>query len=112
MKALSMRAVCLAAGVMLLAAPVAAQTPHLNLLQEKPGKTQEEKDAEAAREKAYKESLKKIPDAKPPADPWGNVRSDAPASSTKAPAKSASSASAAKAKAKSNPPTTSGTSQN
>ena len=46
---------------------------------DKPGKTQDEKDAEAARDKAYKESLKKIPDAKAPADPWGNVRStDAP----------------------------------
>jgi hypothetical protein len=33
--------------------------------------------------------LKKIPDQKAPADPWGNVRSDAPSSS---PAKSASSA--------------------
>jgi hypothetical protein len=37
-------------------------------------KTQEEKDAEAARDKAYKESLKKIPDAKAPADPWGIAR--------------------------------------
>ena len=31
------------------------------------------------RDKAYKESLKKIPDAKVSSDPWGNVRStDAP----------------------------------
>jgi hypothetical protein len=47
-------------------------------------KTQEEKDAEAARDKAYKESLKKIPDAKGPADPWGNARSlDAPKQASK-----------------------------
>ena len=31
-------------------------------------------DAEAGRDKAYKESLKKIPDAKAPADPWGIAR--------------------------------------
>ena len=29
-------------------------------------------------QKAYKESLKKIPDAKVPSDPWGTVRSDTP----------------------------------
>ncbi len=64
----------------------------MNLLQDnKPAKTQEEKDAEAARDKAYQDSLKKIPDAKPPADPWGNVRTtDTP----KAPAKAAASAKA------------------
>ena len=49
-------------------------------------KTPEEKEAEAARDKAYKESLKKIPDAKASTDPWGSVRSvDAP--KTSAPAK-------------------------
>jgi hypothetical protein len=89
----SMRALRLAAAIMLLASPAFAQIPKLNLLQDKPGKTQEEKDADAAQEKAYKDSLKKIPDAKQSSDPWGSVRSDAPA----APAKSASSA---KAKAK------------
>jgi hypothetical protein len=82
-----MKALRLAAAIMLLASPAVAQVPKLNLLQDKPSKTQDELDAEKAQEKAYKESLKKIPDAKAPADPWGNVRSDAPA-----PAKSASSA--------------------
>lgn len=83
-----MRAFRLAAVIMLLASPALAQIPALNLLQDKPGKTQEEKDAEAARDKAYHDTLKKIPDAKAPADPWGNVRSsDTP----KAAAKSASS---------------------
>ena len=110
MKTLSRRAVCLAAGVMLLATPVVAQTPKLNLLQDKPGKSQDELAAEAARDKAYQDSLKKIPDGKPPADPWGGVRSDTAA--PKAPTKSASTASAAKAKAKSSAPATSGTSQN
>ena len=82
-----MRALRLAAAFMLLASPAFAQIPKLNLLQDKPGKTQEEKDAEAAQDKAYKDSLKKIPDGKVSSDPWGGVRSDAPA----APARSASS---------------------
>src|SRR6202161_2567591 len=69
----------LVAAIMLLASPALAQIPKLNLLQEKPGKTQEEKDAESAQEKAYKDSLKKIPDQKAPSDPWGSVRSDAAA---------------------------------
>jgi hypothetical protein len=75
-----MRVFRLAAIFMLLAAPALAQSmPPINLMMDKPGKSQEEKDAEAARDKAYKESLKKIPDAKAPADPWGAVRtSDAP----------------------------------
>ena len=84
-----MRVFRVAAAVMLLASPAFAQIPPVNLLQDKPGKTQEEKDAEAARDKAYQDTLKKIPDAKAPADPWGSVRStDTP----KAPAKAASSA--------------------
>ena len=64
---------------MLLASPAVAQVPKLNLLQDKPSKTQDELDAEKAQDKAYKDSLKKIPDQKAPSDPWGNVRSDAPA---------------------------------
>lgn len=80
-----MRVLRLAAAMMLLASPAVAQIPKLNLLQDKPSKTQDELEAEKAQDKAYKDSLKKIPDQKAPSDPWGNVRSDAPA-----PAKSAS----------------------
>ncbi len=81
-----MKALRLAAAIMLLASPAVAQIPKLNLMQDKPSKTQDELDAEKAQDKAYKDSLKKIPDQKAPSDPWGNVRTDAPA-----PAKSASS---------------------
>jgi hypothetical protein len=84
-----MRVLGIAAVIMLLGSPAFAQMPQMNLLQDKPSKTQEEKDAEAARDKAYQDTLKKIPDGKAPADPWGNVRStDTP----KAPAKAAASA--------------------
>jgi hypothetical protein len=101
-----MRALRLAAAIMLLASPAFAQMPKLNLLQDnKPAQTQEERDAEDAQQKAYKDSLKKIPDAKAPSDPWGSVRTDTPA----APAKSASSS---KSKAKSGNTASSGTSAN
>jgi hypothetical protein len=69
-----MRILRIAAVTMLLASPALAQKPSFNLLTDKPGKTQDEKDAEAARDKAYRDSLQKIPDAKAPSDPWGNVR--------------------------------------
>jgi hypothetical protein len=63
-----------------LAGPARAQgMPNINLLADQPSKSQEERDAEEAREKAYKETLKKIPDAKVSSDPWGGVRgADAP----------------------------------
>ena len=81
-----MRVFRLAAVVAVLTGPAYAQAPNINLIPELQSKTPEEKEAEAAREKAYKESLKKIPDAKTSSDPWGNVRSvDAPRAS--APAK-------------------------
>ena len=80
------------------AAPAHAQAPHINMMPDMPSKTQEEKDADDARDKAYKESLRKIPDAKTSNDPWGVVRSDAPKAA--APAKTASSTAKAKPKAK------------
>jgi hypothetical protein len=63
-------------------APASAQMsgdgPHINLLADSPSKSPDEIEADKAREKAYKESLRKIPEAKVSNDPWGNVRSDAP----------------------------------
>ena len=56
-----------------------AQAPNINLIPEVHSKTPEEKEAEAERDKAYKESLRKIPDAKTSADPWGSVRGGEPA---------------------------------
>ncbi len=78
----------LLAAVVVLAGPAAAQmaTPNINLIPELQSKTPEEKEADAIKEKAYKESLKKIPDAKASNDPWGAVRSNE-APKTAAPAK-------------------------
>jgi hypothetical protein len=83
-----MRIFSAAAVIALLTGPAYAQmqTPNINLIPELAAKTPEEKEQEAVRDKAYRESLKKIPDAKTSSDPWGNVRSvDTPKAS--APAK-------------------------
>ncbi|SHM75061.1 hypothetical protein [Bradyrhizobium lablabi] len=81
-----MRMLSAAAMLVLLTAPAYAQTPNINLIPELQSKSPEEKEAEAAKDKAYKDSLKKIPEAKTSSDPWGAVRStDAP--KTAAPAK-------------------------
>jgi hypothetical protein len=84
-----MRVFRIAAVFAVLTGPAYAQVPSLNLIPELVSKTPEEKEAEAARDKAYKESLKKIPNAKVSADPWGAVRSDPPKDTpkTSAPAK-------------------------
>lgn len=68
----------LAAVLAVLAGPAYAQLPNINLLQDGPSKSPEERAAEAEREKAYKETLKKIPDSKASNDPWGGMRSDPP----------------------------------
>ena len=73
MKLFRMAAVLLA----VLAGPAYAQEmPHINLMQDGPAKTPEEEAAQAERDKAYKETLRKIPDAKSSNDPWGGMRSD------------------------------------
>ena len=64
---------------LLSAPPTYAQMPTMNMMPDVPSKSPEEKEQDAIRDKAYKESLKKIPDAKTSSDPWGAVRSnDAP----------------------------------
>lgn len=66
----------LAAVIALLTGPAyAQQMPNINLIPETTSKTPEQQEQEAIQQKAYKESLKKIPDAKIPSDPWGTVRS-------------------------------------
>ncbi|MFC0241543.1 hypothetical protein [Rhodopseudomonas telluris] len=72
-----------AAVLVLLMGPavaVAQEAPHVNLVPEIQHKSPEEKAQDAIREKAYRESLRKIPDAKAPNDPWGDVRSNEAAS--------------------------------
>ena len=61
-----------------IAVPAVAQTPNINLIPELKSRTPEEREQDAIADKAYRESLRKIPNAKTDADPWGSVRSDAP----------------------------------
>lgn len=72
-----MRMLSAAAVVVWLTVPAYAQmsTPNINLMPEFQSKTPEEKEQDAIKERAYKESLRKIPDAKASSDPWGTVRS-------------------------------------
>ena len=80
-----MRMLSAAAVVVLLTVPAYAQTPNINLMPELTSKSPEEKEQDAIKDRAYKDSLKKIPDAKASSDPWGNVRStEAPKATTQA----------------------------
>jgi hypothetical protein len=82
-----MRILSAAAVVALLNGPAYAQVPNVNLIPEIASKTPEEKEAEAERDRKYRDSLRKIPDAKVSNDPWGTVRSaDAPKTTAKSPA--------------------------
>lgn len=83
-----------------LVRPAHAQMPNINLIPELQSKSPEEKEADEARDKAYKESLKKIPNAKTSGDPWGAVRSDPPKSATNSAAAPSSKSTAATKKTK------------
>jgi hypothetical protein len=95
MRVVGVAAMTAVIGMMAIASPARAQIggggggdgPHINLLSDQPSKTPDEIEADQERQKAYKDSLRKIPDAKGSNDPWGVVRSDTPKA---APAKTAS----------------------
>jgi len=83
-----MRMLSAAVVMVLMTAPAYAQTPNVNLIPELQSKSPEEKEQDAIKEKAYRESLRKIPDAKASSDPWGTVRSnDTPKAAAPAKAK-------------------------
>jgi hypothetical protein len=65
-----------AALLALLTGPAYGQMSNLNLMpsDEKKARTPEEIEQDSVRDKAYRESIRKIPDAKAANDPWGNVR--------------------------------------
>jgi hypothetical protein len=92
MRVVGVAALAALVGATGLAVPARAQLggadgPHVNLLADQPSKTPDQVEAEQERDRKYKDSLKKIPDAKVSNDPWGGVRSDAPkTATTKAPA--------------------------
>jgi len=67
--------------ILTLAAPAYAQSKEEMPTPEQMmgGKTPDVIEKEKAADRAYKESLKKIPDAKASSDPWGNTRTVEPA---------------------------------
>jgi hypothetical protein len=66
--------------IALLTGAASAQIPGVNLAPQDRQVSKEELEKRQATEDAYKSALKKIPDQKPASDPWGGVRSNAPAS--------------------------------
>jgi hypothetical protein len=60
----------------LVSGPAFAQAPHFNMMADGPGKTPEQIEKQKAIEKAYKDTLRKIPDAAGGNDPWGGVRNE------------------------------------
>jgi len=100
-----MKLLRVAAVMTLMIGPAYAQmqTPTINLLADGPSKTPDEIEADQAKEKAYQDTLRKIPDVKVSNDPWGGVRSSdaSKTSADKTPgAKTPASKTAAAAKAK------------
>lgn len=72
-KGQAFRAALVAACLGLSGSAAMAQTPNINLMPETKSQTPEEKERDAVADKAYRESLRKIPD-KAVSDPWGDVR--------------------------------------
>ncbi len=77
-----LRLAAAAAFVALLAGPAAAQLsmPGIDISPGRASKpmTAEEKEKQKALDDKYKATMQSIPDKKPPADPWGNIRSAPP----------------------------------
>jgi len=67
------RMAVMAAMTVLLAQPAVAQVNLMGVGDSKPV-TQEEVEKREAQEKAYRDSLRKIPEQKAVNDPWGGVR--------------------------------------
>jgi hypothetical protein len=60
--------------VALMTGPAAAQSLNMPMGGDSKAMTDEEKEKQAERERAYKDAIRKIPDQKANTDPWGNVR--------------------------------------
>lgn len=71
-----MRLLSVVAMLALLTGPAFAQG--INLMPELKSMSPEEKEQDAIRQKAYRDSLHQIPNSNNSTDPWGNVRNDKP----------------------------------
>src|ERR1039457_3336529 len=77
-RALRLFAIAIAAAALVLQIPYAQaqqhKTPGAGPSDKQKAHDAEVRAYEKATDKAYRETLKQIPDAKPNADPWGNLR--------------------------------------
>ena len=77
-RALRMLAIALAAAALVMQIPYAQaqqhKTPGAGPTDKQKAHDAEVRAYEKQTDKAYRETLKQIPDAKPNADPWGNLR--------------------------------------
>lgn len=79
--------------VLMAAGAAQAQLPNVNLMPEVKTKSPEEKEQDRITEKAYRDSLRKIPDSQAASDPWGDVRgSEKPRTPAKAKSRAGSAA--------------------
>jgi len=53
--------------------------PGVNLKNDKPSRTKEQKEYDKALDQSYQSTLKDIPDQKRKVDPWGDIRPAPPA---------------------------------
>ncbi len=67
----------------MLTGPAFAQMPNINLMPEVVNRTPEQKEQDAIRDKAYKESLRKIPDCQRRVRSLGHCAYDGPKSAAK-----------------------------
>ena len=72
-----------AAAILGWAAPASAQNINLMGAGSMKPKTQDDVDAEAARNRDYHTTMKKLPDQNVKRDPWGNMRSNGSADADK-----------------------------
>jgi hypothetical protein len=72
-----------AAAIVGLAAPAHAQNVNLLGADSLKLRTQEDVDAEAARNRDYQKTMKKLPDQNAKRDPWGNMRNGGTADADK-----------------------------
>jgi hypothetical protein len=80
---MAMKILRAAAMLVMLSGPAYAQMPDVNIIPQERPKTPDEIERDRQLDKAYRDSLRKIPDAKAVNDPWGSVRSaETPAAAT------------------------------
>ena len=69
-----LRLVCAGAAILLITGAARAQSPVSVPFKSESPPSQEQIERQKAADKAYQAAIRKLPDKKPSADPWGDVR--------------------------------------